>query len=139
MLKKRPCPTVFLVYELLYNLCNVQHESQIFLFSNCVCYYRYVPDNLELGKHELLAKQQSEVLPKLDKSKSGRSIEQILKKSVPTELSMLDGVPHQPRPRSGPLHALKMAGNGDAQSLVNSVLILSKFQLGLASCTIRTW
>ncbi|BBN10036.1 protein MpCCC2 [Marchantia polymorpha subsp. ruderalis] len=78
---------------------------------------RYVPDNLELGKHELLAKQQSEVLPKLDKSKSGRSIEQILKKSVPTELSMLDGVPHQPRPRSGPLHALKMAGNGDAQSL----------------------
>ncbi|KAL2631043.1 hypothetical protein R1flu_015729 [Riccia fluitans] len=82
---------------------------------------RYALDHQEMEKPELLAKQQqeSQAQPKLLKSKSGRNVEQILKKSVPTELCMLDQVPHQPR--SGPLHALKVAG--EAHSLDGDIAL----------------
>ncbi|KAL3688956.1 hypothetical protein R1sor_015265 [Riccia sorocarpa] len=79
---------------------------------------KYAPDQEETDKHELLVKQQQqECQPQqkeLLKTRSGRNIEQILKKSVPPELCMLDQVPH--KPRSGPLHALKLAGEAPSMN-----------------------
>ncbi|CAM6087999.1 unnamed protein product [Calypogeia fissa] len=56
---------------------------------------------------------QSHQTPQLVIVDKNDKVERILRKTVPTELSMLEGTPYQPRPRSGSIQPLKIESGVD--------------------------